>query len=114
MTSLELGKIQLLGLVLSVEMLPEGAWDSCSEVRLYTKICGPFNRSWHRQTRLRIIHAMVTKLQRSDSIDRITELLGPNASELLDHSSQTISKDQLQLPGPDFVDRVWSISDRSR
>src|SRR5690242_4948919 len=56
---------------------------------------------------------MVTKLQRSDSIDRITELLGPNASELLNHSSQTISKDHVQLPGPDFVDRVWSISDRS-
>ena len=56
---------------------------------------------------------MVTKLQRSDSIDRIAELLGPNASELLNHSSQTISKDLVQLPGPDFVDRVWSISDRS-
>src|SRR5690242_12858737 len=56
---------------------------------------------------------MVTKLQRSDSTDRIAELLGPNASELLNHSSQTIAKDQLQLPGPDFVDRVWGISDRS-
>src|ERR1051325_3162450 len=56
---------------------------------------------------------MVTKLQRSDSIDRIAELLGPNASELLNHSSQTISKDLVQLPGPDFIDRVWSASDRS-
>jgi len=56
---------------------------------------------------------MVTKLQRSDSIDRIAELLGPNASELLNHSSQTISKDHVQLPGPDFIDRVWSASDRS-
>lgn len=56
---------------------------------------------------------MVTKLQRSDSVDRIAELLGPKAAELLDHSSQTIPKEQLQLPGPDFVDRVWSISDRS-
>ena len=56
---------------------------------------------------------MVTKLQRSDSIDRITELLGPSASDLLNHTSQTISKDNVQLPGPDFVDRVWSISDRS-
>src|ERR1041384_2322093 len=58
-------------------------------------------------------NAMVTKLQRSDSINRIAELLGPNASELLNHSSQTISKDHVQLPGPDFVDRVWSGSDRS-
>src|SRR5499426_3558225 len=56
---------------------------------------------------------MVTKLQRSDSLDRIAELLGPNASELLNHSSQTISKDHVQLPGPDFVDRVWANSDRS-
>ena len=55
---------------------------------------------------------MVTKLQRSDSIDRISELLGPDASKLLDHTSQTIAKDQLHLPGPDFVDRVWGISDR--
>ena len=56
---------------------------------------------------------MVTKLQRSNTIDRIADLLGPNASELLNHTSQTISKDHVQLPGPDFVDRVWSISDRS-
>jgi class I fructose-bisphosphate aldolase len=46
-------------------------------------------------------------------MDRIAELLGSNAKELLDHTSQTIPKDQLQLPGPDFIDRVWSISDRS-
>ena len=56
---------------------------------------------------------MATQLQRSDSIDRIAELLGPNADELLKHTSQTISKDELNLPGPDFIDRVWSISDRS-
>jgi fructose-bisphosphate aldolase, class I len=56
---------------------------------------------------------MVTKLQRTDTMDRIAELLGENASELLNHTSQTISKDHLHLPGPDFIDRVWSISDRS-
>ena len=56
---------------------------------------------------------MVTKLQRSDSVERIAELLGPNASELLDYTSQTIPKEQLNLPGPDFIDRVWSVSDRS-
>src|SRR5215207_3154998 len=56
---------------------------------------------------------MATQLQRSDSIDRIAELLGPNADELLKHTSQTISKDQLNLPGPDYVDRVWGVSDRS-
>jgi fructose-bisphosphate aldolase, class I len=57
-------------------------------------------------------NSMVTKLQRSDSVDRIAELLGPDASKLLDFTSQTIPKEQLNLPGPDFVDRVWGISDR--
>ncbi|MEP6706900.1 MAG: class I fructose-bisphosphate aldolase, partial [Pyrinomonadaceae bacterium] len=33
--------------------------------------------------------------------------------KLLDHKSQTILKDQLNLPGPDFIDRVWAQSDRS-
>src|SRR5215216_5064292 len=56
---------------------------------------------------------MATQLQRSDSIDRIAELLGSKADELLKHTSQTISKDQLNLPGPDFIDRVWSGSDRT-
>jgi class I fructose-bisphosphate aldolase len=56
---------------------------------------------------------MVTELKHSQTIDRIAELLGPEAQNLLDHTSQTISKDQLNLPGPDIVDRVWSASDRS-
>ena len=40
---------------------------------------------------------MATELQRSASVDRIAELLGPDASKLLDHTSQTISKDDIQL-----------------
>lgn len=56
---------------------------------------------------------MATELKRSDTMDRIVELLGPDAAKFLDHKSETISKDHLQLPGPDFVDRVWGISDRS-
>jgi class I fructose-bisphosphate aldolase len=56
---------------------------------------------------------MATELKRSDTMDRIAELLGADAAKILDHKSQTISKDDLQLPGPDFVDRVWGISDRS-
>ena len=38
---------------------------------------------------------------------KITELLGDKAEYLLNHQSKTISKDQLHLPGPDFVDRIW-------
>jgi len=45
-------------------------------------------------------------------IDQIAELLGNEADNLLSHVSQTISKDSLHLPGPDFVDRVWAASDR--
>jgi class I fructose-bisphosphate aldolase len=57
---------------------------------------------------------MATELKRSETtLQRIEELLGDNARVLLDHKSQTISKDQLNLPGPDFIDRVWAYSDRT-
>ena len=42
----------------------------------------------------------------------IAALLGEDYDSLLGHSCQTISKDSLYLPGPDFVDRVMSESDR--
>ena len=44
---------------------------------------------------------------------KISELLGDKADFLLNHQSKTILKDQLHLPGPDFVDRVWIGSDRN-
>jgi class I fructose-bisphosphate aldolase len=56
---------------------------------------------------------MATELKRSGTMDRIEEILGPNARNLLEHTAQTIPRDHIQLPGPDFIDRVWSISDRS-
>ncbi|HYP54048.1 MAG TPA: class I fructose-bisphosphate aldolase [Pyrinomonadaceae bacterium] len=57
---------------------------------------------------------MATELKREGSaLARIEELLGADARPLLDFNSPKISKDQLQLPGPDFVDRVWAASDRS-
>jgi class I fructose-bisphosphate aldolase len=42
----------------------------------------------------------------------ISDLLGPEADRLLKHESKGIPKQSLHLPGPDFVDRVWAISDR--
>jgi len=42
----------------------------------------------------------------------IEALLGSEAEDLLTHVSKTVSKDQLNLPGPDFVDRVFAQSDR--
>ena len=44
---------------------------------------------------------------------RLEELLGAEADDLLGFSNPRISKDRLHLPGPDFVDRVWAMSDRS-
>jgi len=44
---------------------------------------------------------------------RIEEILGDEATDLLEHRCQTVPKEQLHLPGPDFVDRVWALSDRN-
>ncbi|MEX2600359.1 MAG: class I fructose-bisphosphate aldolase [Balneolaceae bacterium] len=43
----------------------------------------------------------------------IEELLGDDASNLLNHTCKTISKENLHLPGNDYVDRVWYHSDRN-
>ena len=48
----------------------------------------------------------------SGTIDRIGELLGGEAASLLEHTCSGITRDQLNLPGPDHLDRVWGISDR--
>lgn len=49
----------------------------------------------------------------TSTIDKIAEYLGDEADYLLNHTSQTISKDQLYLPSPTFVDDVWALSDRN-
>ena len=43
----------------------------------------------------------------------IQSLLGDKAESLLGFDSPKISKERLQLPGPDFVDRVFMQSDRN-
>lgn len=43
----------------------------------------------------------------------IEELLGDEASYLLDHKCKTISKDRLTLPTASYVDDVWYHSDRN-
>jgi len=47
------------------------------------------------------------------SYNKIVELLGDQADYLLNHKCQTVAKEQLHLPGPDFVDRIVSLSNRS-
>src|SRR5437762_14175390 len=44
---------------------------------------------------------------------RIVEILGASAKSLLEHRCQTIPRETLHLPGPDFVDRVFFPSDRN-
>jgi class I fructose-bisphosphate aldolase len=43
----------------------------------------------------------------------ISALLGKDADSLLTHKSKTIDKSQLHLPGPDFVERIFSQSSRN-
>ncbi len=46
------------------------------------------------------------------SVDKIVEILGAEANYLLEHKCQTIPKQMLHLPGPDFVERILEVSDR--
>jgi class I fructose-bisphosphate aldolase len=43
----------------------------------------------------------------------IKDILGDEASDLLGHDCTTIPKALLNLPGPDFVERIFAFSDRS-
>lgn len=45
-------------------------------------------------------------------IDRIVEMIGNEAKALLEHKCGTIRKEDLHLPGPDFIDRVFMPTDR--
>lgn len=45
--------------------------------------------------------------------EKIAQLLGDEADYLLEHKCTTIPKDQLHLPGPDFIDREFIQTDRS-
>ena len=48
----------------------------------------------------------------SSTIKSIEDVLGKDARELLEHRCRGIAREALQLPGPDFVDRVHAGSDR--
>ena len=43
----------------------------------------------------------------------IQSLLGDEAESLLAHESKGIPRDDLHLPGPDYIERVFSLADRS-
>ncbi|MBH8566917.1 class I fructose-bisphosphate aldolase [Nostoc sp. CENA67] len=52
---------------------------------------------------------MATTLLEASSIESV---LGKEAEDLLTYKAK-VSKDLLHLPGPDFIDRVWTNSDRN-
>ncbi|MBA2369401.1 MAG: class I fructose-bisphosphate aldolase [Candidatus Protochlamydia sp.] len=47
-----------------------------------------------------------------DSRKKIVDLLGQEGQLLLEHECHTLLKNKLHLPGPDFIDRVYSMTDR--
>ena len=47
------------------------------------------------------------------SLNKIVEILGKDADNLLKHECKTVDKNTLTLPGGDFVDRVFPDSNRS-
>jgi fructose-bisphosphate aldolase, class I len=49
----------------------------------------------------------------SNSIGAIENIMGEELGPLASHVCRAVPKETLSLPGPDFIDRVWSQSDRS-
>ncbi|MDP9337887.1 MAG: class I fructose-bisphosphate aldolase [Acidobacteriota bacterium] len=49
----------------------------------------------------------------SASTGKIETYLGAKAESLLGFNAPKISKNQLHLPGPDFIDRIWAVSNRN-
>ncbi|MCB0283999.1 MAG: class I fructose-bisphosphate aldolase [Calditrichae bacterium] len=47
------------------------------------------------------------------NLDKIQSLLGSESDSLLNHQCKTVDKSSIHLPGSDFVDRVFALSDRS-
>jgi class I fructose-bisphosphate aldolase len=56
--------------------------------------------------------AVAAAPSKSAAPSKIAEYLGNDTDHLLNHKAK-VSKDGLHLPGPDFVDRVWTSSDRN-
>lgn len=46
------------------------------------------------------------------TINEIGDMLGKDAEDLLNYTCKSIPKEQLHIPGPDWIDRIFSQSDR--
>ncbi|MCH8495885.1 MAG: class I fructose-bisphosphate aldolase [Balneolales bacterium] len=49
----------------------------------------------------------------ASAVTNIEQILGKEAEYLLNHTSKTISKDQLHLPSSSYVDNIWALSNRN-
>lgn len=49
----------------------------------------------------------------SATLKKVETLLEDKAEFLLNHTCATVDKKSIHAPGPDFIDRVWSISNRN-
>jgi len=47
------------------------------------------------------------------TFEKIAELIGKEHEDLLSYSCKKVTKDQLHLPGPDFIDRIFTGSNRN-
>jgi fructose-bisphosphate aldolase, class I len=53
------------------------------------------------------------KMRPNMTLSKVEELLGADAKLLLEHESKTILKDVIHTPSNDFVDKIWTNSDRN-
>src|SRR5437764_266709 len=57
-------------------------------------------------------HSAHKRSRRTQMIKDIEQILGSEAESLLTHRCNTVPKEMLHLPGPDFIDRVVAGTDR--
>src|SRR4051794_23805344 len=78
--------------------------------RIEARLFGEIIRFWvaTQEVELRGITKVTLTVENTD----VEKLLGADAESLLGHKCTTIPASTIHLPGPDFIDRVWSSSDR--
>ncbi len=59
-----------------------------------------------------ILHHSMKQGEQKNMV-KIEEYLGNESKDLLEYTCKGIAKEQLSLPGPDFVDRVFAATDRN-
>ena len=82
------------------------------KIKAFSALCRYFFYDIIRRFRVRSNKFEEFYLMTADH-NKVQELLGSDADALLSHVTKTIAKENIHLPGPDFVDRVWMQSDRN-